>query len=76
VRAELARAFGDDLLTTTIRRSVRVGEAQTAEMPITAYYKPKDLAPRLPLPMTSPNRRTCGRACSRANTASADTIER
>lgn len=43
VRAELARAFGDNLLVTTIRRSVRVGEAQAAQMPITAY-RPKDPA--------------------------------
>src|SRR5262249_51708495 len=28
VQAELKRGFGDDLLTTTVRRSVKIGEAQ------------------------------------------------
>jgi chromosome partitioning protein len=43
VRAELERGFGADLLKTTIRRSVRVGEAQAARRPITVY-RPKDPA--------------------------------
>lgn len=43
VRTELKRGFGDDLLQTTIRRSVRVGEAQAARTPIT-LYRPKDPA--------------------------------
>jgi chromosome partitioning protein len=43
VRAELKRGFGDDLLVTQVRRSVRVGEAQAARTPIT-LYRPKDPA--------------------------------
>ena len=43
VRAELERGFGDDLLVTSIRKSVRVGEAQAARSPITVY-RPKDPA--------------------------------
>lgn len=43
VRAELERGFGRDLLHTSIRRSVKVGEAQAARMPITVY-RPKDPA--------------------------------
>jgi len=41
VRAELARAFGENLFQTTIRRSVKVGEAQAARTPITVY-RPTD----------------------------------
>lgn len=41
VRGELARAFGDELFATSIRRSVRVGEAQAATLPIT-LFKPRD----------------------------------
>lgn len=43
VQAELRRSFGDDLFKTTIRRSVKVGEAQAAHLPITVY-RPKDPA--------------------------------
>lgn len=43
VREELVRAFGNDLFATSIRRSVRVGEAQAARSPIT-LYRPKDPA--------------------------------
>jgi chromosome partitioning protein len=43
VRAELKRGFGEDLLATSIRRSVKVGEAQAARSPITVY-RPKDPA--------------------------------
>lgn len=43
VRAELKRGFGDDLLQTSIRRSVKVGEAQAARSPITVY-RPRDPA--------------------------------
>jgi len=43
VRAELERGFGQDLLKTQIRRSVKVGEAQAAKMPITVF-KPRDPA--------------------------------
>lgn len=43
VQAELKRSFGDDLFKTVIRRSVKVGEAQAAHLPITVY-RPKDPA--------------------------------
>jgi chromosome partitioning protein len=43
VQAELKRAFGDDLLKSAVRRSVRVGEAQAARCPIT-IYRPRDPA--------------------------------
>ena len=43
VQAELKRSFGDDLFQTVIRRSVKVGEAQAAHLPITVY-RPKDPA--------------------------------
>jgi len=43
VHAELKRGFGDDLFKTSIRRSVKVGEAQAARSPIT-LYRPKDPA--------------------------------
>lgn len=43
VRAELQRGFGNDLLSTSIRRSVKVGEAQAARIPITVY-RPRDPA--------------------------------
>jgi chromosome partitioning protein len=43
VQAELLRGFGDDLFSTTIRKSVRVGEAQAAHLPITVY-RPRDPA--------------------------------
>jgi chromosome partitioning protein len=45
VQAELKRSFGDDLFQTTIRRSVKVGEAQAAHLPITVY-RPNDMAAR------------------------------
>lgn len=43
VHAELKRGFGDNLLKTSIRRSVRVGEAQAARSPLT-LYRPRDPA--------------------------------
>ncbi|WP_395088822.1 AAA family ATPase [Armatimonas sp.] len=43
VRGELKRAFGDDLFETSIRRSVKIGEAQAARTPIT-LYRAKDPA--------------------------------
>lgn len=43
VREELRRGFGEDLFETHVRRSVRVGEAQAARIPITVY-RPKDPA--------------------------------
>jgi len=43
VQAELKRGFGDDLFQTSIRRSVRVGEAQAARCPIT-IFRPRDPA--------------------------------
>jgi len=43
VMSELSRGFGKDLLTTSIRKSVRVGEAQAARQPIIVYM-PKDRA--------------------------------
>ena len=43
VQAELRRGFGDDLFQTSIRRSVRVGEAQAARCPIT-IFRPRDPA--------------------------------
>lgn len=43
VRQILSGAFGNDLMDTVIRRSVRVGEAQAARTPITVY-RPKDPA--------------------------------
>ena len=43
VQSELKRGFGDDLLQTRIRRSVRVGEAQAARCPIT-IFRPRDQA--------------------------------
>jgi chromosome partitioning protein len=41
VRGEVERAFGDDLFRTSIRRSVRVGEAQAANLPV-ALYRPNE----------------------------------
>jgi chromosome partitioning protein len=41
VRAELGRAFGDQLLTTQIRKSVRVGEAQASRSPL-PLHRPQD----------------------------------
>ena len=41
VRAELAQSFGKDLLKTSIRRSVKVSEAQAARQPIT-LFRPSD----------------------------------
>ena len=43
VQAELKRGFGDDLFQTSIRRSVRVGEAQAARCPLT-IFRPRDPA--------------------------------
>ncbi len=43
VMAELASGFGKNLLTSSIRKSVRVGEAQAARIPI-IVYQPKDRA--------------------------------
>ncbi|MCC6447033.1 MAG: AAA family ATPase [Armatimonadetes bacterium] len=43
VSAELARGFGDDLFRASIRRSVRIGEAQAARLPL-PLYRPKDPA--------------------------------
>ena len=43
IRDELARSFGGELYRTTIRKSVRVAEAQAAHMPITVY-RPNDPA--------------------------------
>lgn len=43
VQSELKEAFGADLFKTSIRRSVRVGEAQVARTPIT-IFKPSDKA--------------------------------
>ncbi len=43
VMAELARGFGKNLLTSSIRKSVRVGEAQAARIPI-IVYQPRDRA--------------------------------
>jgi len=43
VQDELKREFGNDFFQTTIRKSVRIGEAQAARAPVT-IYKPKDAA--------------------------------
>jgi chromosome partitioning protein len=43
VREALKSTFGDRMFKTVIRRSVRVGEAQTANLPITKY-RPNDPA--------------------------------
>jgi chromosome partitioning protein len=45
VQQELKQAFGQDMFTTTIRRSVKVGEAQAAKCPL-PLWKPKDPAAR------------------------------
>jgi chromosome partitioning protein len=41
VRTELERAFGDELLKTQIRKSVRVGEAQANRLPL-PLHRPQD----------------------------------
>lgn len=43
VRAEIRQGFGDNLLTTSIRKSVKIGEAQAAHSPIT-LFRPRDPA--------------------------------
>lgn len=43
VRTSLEKLFGNDLLETSIRRSVRIGEAQAAYLPVT-QYRPGDAA--------------------------------
>lgn len=43
VQDELRRSFGTELFQTTIRRSVKVGEAQASRAPITVY-RPSDPA--------------------------------
>jgi len=41
VRSEVERVFGNDLFRNSIRRSVRVGEAQAAGLPV-ALYRPHE----------------------------------
>jgi len=43
MRAELLRAFGSELLETSIRKSVKVGEAQAEHMPL-PLHRPEDPA--------------------------------